>query len=126
MLPDAVTNGQDNIRLQSWLRQQAAEVTSQYIAAAALRQKRISGRIDGDFSAAPAHQSLVPFQNHPAVPKTLRKFSYRGNAIALNGRSGRLQHASSFAGVRCDYPERARLAGTGRQPIQRARVSYHW
>jgi hypothetical protein len=37
-----------------------------------------------------------------------------------------LQHASSFAGVRCDYPECARLAGTGRQPIQRARVSYHW
>src|ERR1044071_954172 len=68
VLPDAVTKRGGGVGLQLGLGQQNAQVSGQDVAAAALGQERVAAAVKEQVALAAAHQCLVTFQSHPAVP----------------------------------------------------------
>ena len=97
----------------------------QHVAAAALRQMRIAGRIHKNFALAPANERLVSFQHDPAIAKTARNFAQRARTVRLHLLRGRVQHPRRLAGMRRDDADGIAGRRLLRQPVQRARVHDH-
>ena len=72
VLPSRVPQNFLSFALKFRLGHQTANETCQHIAAAALRQIWIAGRIDEYFPFAAADQSLMAFQNDPAIAEPQR------------------------------------------------------
>ena len=72
VLPDGVADGFSGVGLQRRLREQSGDESGQHIAAAALREMRIAGRIHKNFPVTAADERLMPLQNYPAVAKPPR------------------------------------------------------
>ena len=113
VLPNGITNRFEDVSLQFWLREQSGQIPGERIAAAALRQMWIARRIHIRFLGASANQSLVPFQDHPAISESPRNTTQRLEAIGLDLLRRATQKARGLAGMRSNHANALLMDGVG-------------
>src|SRR6266851_1589579 len=113
VLPNRITNRFEDVSLQFWLREQPGQIPGERVAAAALRQMRIARGIHMRFLGASANQSLVAFQDHPAISESPRNTTQRLEAIGLDLLRRATQKARGLAGMRSNHANALLRDGVG-------------
>ena len=137
MLPHGVANRLGRARLQRRLCEEAAEITREQVATAALRELGIAGAVEKNrggpaLGGVPRNQlirapdqCLRALEHDVAIPKTRGKTANGRDAVALNFRAGHAQHPRGLTGVRRDDAQRGGGRRTRGQPVERAGVRDH-
>lgn len=123
--PDSIANSFERIGLELGLGKEAAEKSGEHIAASTLRKIRIAAGIHEDLAAVAADESVVTFENDPAIAVFCRNGAEGRETILLHSGGLDAEQACGFSRVWSENATGVQRGGTWLDPIESGGIHDH-